>query len=74
MTNNLSLQIADSLARLKHPNGGFLDGLTLHSPHFQSGPTKIVGPVYTVKFVPKADIIAPKLSGHYVNWPTPPNI
>lgn len=67
IANHLFLQIADGLTRLKHLNGGFLEGLTLYSPHFQSGSTKIVGPAYTVKFVPKSDIVAPILSGHYVS-------
>jgi regulator of RNase E activity RraA len=39
--------------------------LTMWSPERQSGPTKIVGPAYTVKYVPVADA-APKLESHYV--------
>lgn len=61
-------QIADGLSRLKHRHGGFLECLTMYSPHFQSGPTKIAGPVFTVKFAPKNDVVAPKVSGHYVCW------
>lgn len=60
-------QIADSLIRLKHADGGFLGtGLTMYSPQFQAGSTKIVGPVYTVKLVSKDDVTSPRLSGHYV--------
>jgi hypothetical protein len=39
--------------------------LTMWSPERQTGPTKIVGPAYTVKYVPVADA-APKLESHYV--------
>jgi regulator of RNase E activity RraA len=35
------------------------------SPERQSGPTKIVGPAYTVKYVPVADAVL-KLESHYV--------
>jgi hypothetical protein len=38
----------------------------MYSPTFQSGPTRIIGPVWTVKFVPKSDVEAPKIKGHYV--------
>lgn len=58
--------MADGLSKIKYPNGGFLEGLTLYSPEFQSGETKIVGRAFTVKFVPKTDEVAPKLSGNYV--------
>ncbi|KAF2014988.1 RraA-like protein [Aaosphaeria arxii CBS 175.79] len=62
-----SCDVADSLSKLKHPAGGFLEGLTMYSPVFQAGPTKIVGQAFTVKFVPKADESAPKLKGNYVD-------
>lgn len=60
-------QVADGLSKLKHPHGGFLDGLTMYSPVFQSGPTKIVGEAFTVKFVPKSDTESPKVQGNYVS-------
>ncbi|OJJ08157.1 hypothetical protein ASPVEDRAFT_155873 [Aspergillus versicolor CBS 583.65] len=59
--------VADGLSKLKYPNGGFLEGLTIYSPEFQSGETKIVGQAFTVKFVPKTDEAAPKLSGNYID-------
>jgi hypothetical protein len=60
-----SCDISDALCALKYRNGGFLSGLTMWSPERQTGPTKIVGPAYTVKYVPVADA-APKLESHYV--------
>ncbi|KAL3495800.1 ribonuclease E inhibitor RraA/Dimethylmenaquinone methyltransferase [Aspergillus germanicus] len=59
--------VADGLSKLKYPNGGFLEGLTLYSPEFQTGDTKIVGQAFTVKFVPKSDEAAPKLEGNYID-------
>jgi hypothetical protein len=38
----------------------------MYSPALQSGPTRIIGPVWTVKFVSKSDLEAPKIKGHYV--------
>jgi regulator of RNase E activity RraA len=60
-------KVADGLSKLNHPAGGFLEGLTMYSPAFQAGPTKIIGRVFTVKFVPKADKDAKKMNGNYVN-------
>ncbi|KAJ5541367.1 ribonuclease E inhibitor RraA/Dimethylmenaquinone methyltransferase [Penicillium frequentans] len=40
--------IGDALVKLKHPNGGFLDGLKMYSP---GGGTSIYGPAITVKMV-----------------------
>jgi hypothetical protein len=51
---------------LKHPHGGFLSDLVMYSPEHQSGPTKIVGRAFTVKFVRNEDADAPKPEGHYV--------
>ncbi|CAG7971907.1 unnamed protein product [Penicillium salamii] len=59
--------VADGLSKLKHPNGGFLEGLTMYSPEFQAGETKIVGQAFTVKFVPKSDDVSPKLQGNYID-------
>jgi len=50
---------------LKFRNGGFLSGLTMWSPQRQDGPTKIIGPAYTVKYVP-VDDPEPKYPTHYV--------
>lgn len=60
------IQFSDGLSKLGHAHGGFLEGLVMYSPEFQAGKTKIVGPVFTVKFAPKADVMAPKLKGNYV--------
>lgn len=38
----------------------------MHSPEYQAGQTKIIGPVFTVKFAPMEDSTAPKLRGNYV--------
>ncbi|KAJ5584523.1 uncharacterized protein N7459_004323 [Penicillium hispanicum] len=43
-----NLQIGDALVKLKHPYGGFLDGLQMYSP---GGGTSIYGPAITVKMV-----------------------
>lgn len=59
--------VSDALLKLKHPHGGFLTDLILWSPDRQSGDTKIIGPAYTVKYVPVADTESPKLAGHYVS-------
>ncbi|KAK8104087.1 RraA-like protein [Apiospora kogelbergensis] len=58
--------VSDALCKLKYRNGGFLPGLTMWSPHRQDGHTKIVGPAYTVKYVPLDDP-APKLPTHYID-------
>ncbi|KAI9927130.1 hypothetical protein MW887_003513 [Aspergillus wentii] len=57
--------VADGLSKFNYPHGGFLEGLTMYSPQFQAGETKIIGQAYTVKFVPKSDETAPKLSTNY---------
>ncbi|KAH6951263.1 ribonuclease E inhibitor RraA/Dimethylmenaquinone methyltransferase [Ilyonectria sp. MPI-CAGE-AT-0026] len=62
-----SCDFSDGLSKLGHAHGGFLEGLVMYSPEFQAGKTKIVGPVFTVKFAPKADATAPKLKGNYVD-------
>ncbi|KAL7621260.1 hypothetical protein AAE478_008577 [Parahypoxylon ruwenzoriense] len=56
--------VSDALCKLKYRNGGFLSGLTMWSPQRQDGPTKIVGPAYTVKYVPLDDP-SPKHPTHY---------
>lgn len=61
-----SCDVSDGLCKLNHANGGFLSGLTMWSPKRQEGDTKIVGPAYTVKYVPLDDP-APKLPTHYVS-------
>ncbi|KAJ5232407.1 hypothetical protein N7468_005363 [Penicillium chermesinum] len=61
------MQVADGLSKLNYPNGGFLEGLTMYSPEFQAGETKLVGQAFTVKFVPKSDQDAPKLQGNYID-------
>lgn len=68
---NTPPQIADGLSALKHPHGGFLDGLTMYSPALQSGATKIAGPAFTVRFVPKADTESPSIQGNYVSREPP---
>lgn len=64
--------MSDALVKLKFPNGGFLAGLTMFSPDRQAGPTKIVGPAYTVRYVLNDDP-APKRPTHYVLLLMPPH-
>lgn len=42
-------------------------GPTMWSPQRQEGDTKIVGPAYTVKYVPRSDTTSPKQAFHYVS-------
>ncbi|KAI0007051.1 ribonuclease E inhibitor RraA/Dimethylmenaquinone methyltransferase [Xylariaceae sp. FL0662B] len=58
--------VSDALCKLEYRNGGFLSGLTMWSPQRQDGPTKIVGPAYTVKYVPLDDT-SPKHPTHYID-------
>ncbi|KAK1778292.1 ribonuclease E inhibitor RraA/Dimethylmenaquinone methyltransferase [Copromyces sp. CBS 386.78] len=58
--------VSDALVKLKHRNGGFLSGLTMWSPHRQEGATKIVGPAYTVQYVPLSDP-RPQYPTHYID-------
>ncbi|KAK7757672.1 hypothetical protein SLS62_000049 [Diatrype stigma] len=58
--------VSDALCKLKQPHGGFLSGLTMWSPERQAGPAKIVGPAYTVKYVP-LDHPSPKHPTHYID-------
>ncbi|KAK2780567.1 ribonuclease e inhibitor rraa dimethylmenaquinone methyltransferase [Colletotrichum kahawae] len=64
-----SCDVADALIKLDVPGGGFLPGLTLWSPHRQSGQTRIVGPAFTVKYSSTSDGNAtPKGgTGHFVD-------
>ncbi|KAJ0268961.1 hypothetical protein COL940_012884 [Colletotrichum noveboracense] len=62
-----SCDISDGLSKLGRADGGFLEGLVLYSPEYQAGKTKIVGPVFTVKFAPKSDSSAPKVKGNYID-------
>ncbi|KAI0862954.1 RraA-like protein [Xylaria cubensis] len=64
--NYTTCDVSDALCKLKYRNGGFLSGLTMWSPQRQDGPTKIVGPAYTVKYVPLNDP-APKHPTHYID-------
>ncbi|PCG98920.1 Ribonuclease E inhibitor RraA/Dimethylmenaquinone methyltransferase [Penicillium occitanis (nom. inval.)] len=58
--------VSDALCSLGFPHGGFLPGLKLWSPEPQQGSTKIIGPAYTVKYVP-VDDPAPKHASHYID-------
>ena len=59
--------VSDALLKLNHPHGGFLSNITLWSPERQAGSTKTIGPAYTVRYVLKTDVDAPKFDGHYVS-------
>ncbi|KAF3384055.1 4-hydroxy-4-methyl-2-oxoglutarate aldolase [Talaromyces pinophilus] len=58
--------VSDALCSLGFSHGGFLPGLKLWSPEPQQGSTKIIGPAYTVKYVP-VDDPAPKHASHYID-------
>ncbi|KAK5655395.1 hypothetical protein OQA88_5665 [Cercophora sp. LCS_1] len=58
--------VSDALCKLKFRNGGFLSGLTMWSPQRQDGVTKIIGPAYTVQYVPLSDP-NPKHATHYID-------
>ncbi|KAK4462171.1 RraA-like protein [Cladorrhinum samala] len=58
--------VSDALIKLKFRNGGFLSGLTMWSPQRQDGPTKIVGPAYTVEYA-SLDDPRPKYPTHYID-------
>ncbi|KAK1062959.1 hypothetical protein LTR74_009906 [Friedmanniomyces endolithicus] len=62
-----SCDVADALSKLKVPHGGFLAGLTMWSPKRQDGPTKVVGPAYTVRYVRKNYENEPQPGGHYID-------
>ncbi|TDZ14252.1 4-hydroxy-4-methyl-2-oxoglutarate aldolase [Colletotrichum orbiculare MAFF 240422] len=59
-----SCDIGDALVKLKHPYGGFLDGIRMFSP---GAGTRIFGPAVTVQMVEVSDTSAPKLDGHFVD-------
>ncbi|KAI5476042.1 MFS general substrate transporter [Pseudohyphozyma bogoriensis] len=60
--------VADALTRLKHPYGGFIEGLVLRSPDFQAGSTRIMGPAYTVLFEKNEEKgRKPQVPGHYID-------
>ncbi|RFU29409.1 hypothetical protein B7463_g6923, partial [Scytalidium lignicola] len=58
--------ISDALLALKYPNGGFLADIILWSPQRQDGTTRIVGPAYTVQYVPKGSQTLTN-QGHYID-------
>ncbi|RIA97722.1 ribonuclease E inhibitor RraA/Dimethylmenaquinone methyltransferase [Glomus cerebriforme] len=67
LKNFTACDVADALLRLNHPLGGYLPNIVMFSPEYQSGDTKLVGPVYTVKIVPKSDTTSPKLATSYAD-------
>ncbi|KAF6220415.1 hypothetical protein HO133_002847 [Letharia lupina] len=69
-----SCDVADALLKLNHPHGGFLADLTMWSPKRQDGPTKMIGPAYTVKYVRKDHGTAPTHQGHYIDTIPPHSI
>jgi len=63
-----SCDISDALLKLKHPQGGFLPGLSSWSPQRQEGLAKLVGPAYTVKFAKHEQTDALVLENHNVSY------
>ncbi|CAG8439189.1 6538_t:CDS:2 [Diversispora eburnea] len=60
-----SCDVADALLKLNHPHGGYLPDIIMFSPEQQAGPTKLVGPVFTV--VPISDTTSPKPAQHFAD-------
>ncbi|KAH7146517.1 ribonuclease E inhibitor RraA/Dimethylmenaquinone methyltransferase [Dactylonectria macrodidyma] len=59
-----SCDIGDALVKLKHPFGGFLDGIRMFSPGAE---TRVMGHAVTVQMVEMSDTSAPKLENHFVD-------
>ncbi|KAH7010043.1 ribonuclease E inhibitor RraA/Dimethylmenaquinone methyltransferase [Ilyonectria destructans] len=59
-----SCDIGDALVKLKHPFGGFLDGIRMFSP---SAETRVMGHAVTVQMVEMSDTSSPKLEKHFVD-------
>lgn len=66
LRNYSTCDVSDALCKLNVRNGGFLSGITMWSPQRQDGVTRVVGPAYTVKYVPLDDP-APKYPTHYID-------
>ncbi|CAG8481513.1 10656_t:CDS:2 [Acaulospora morrowiae] len=62
-----SCDAADALLKLTYPHGGYLPDIIMFSPEQQAGPSKLVGPVFTVKVVPIDDTTSPKPSQHFAD-------
>ncbi|KAK7418042.1 hypothetical protein QQX98_004181 [Neonectria punicea] len=58
------MSIGDALVKLKHPFGGFLDGIRMFSPGSQ---TRVMGHAVTMQMVELSDTSAPKLDQHFVD-------
>ncbi|OTA89681.1 hypothetical protein M434DRAFT_398397 [Hypoxylon sp. CO27-5] len=63
-----SCDIGDALVRLKHPFGGFLDGITMWSPERRAGPVRMLGPAITVKMVEMSNSSAPSPPRHFADF------
>ncbi|KAM0802050.1 ribonuclease E inhibitor RraA/Dimethylmenaquinone methyltransferase [Usnea florida] len=74
LQNYSSCDVADALLKLNHPLGGFIPDITMWSPTRQDGPTKIIGPAYTVEYVPKTDTDAPTQKDHFIDHLPPHSI
>lgn len=58
--------------KLKHPQGGFLDGLRMRSPLPGTAPApRIMGPALTVKMVRADDDDAPRPPRHFADYNRP---
>ncbi|KAJ4311045.1 hypothetical protein N0V84_010659 [Fusarium piperis] len=69
-----SCDIGDALVKLKHPYGGFLDGIHMWSPSHRSGPHRTIGQAITVKMVTMNDTDAPKPERHFADCDEPGKI
>ncbi|KAK9465668.1 ribonuclease E inhibitor RraA/Dimethylmenaquinone methyltransferase [Lipomyces arxii] len=60
--------IGDALIKLKYPYGGYLDGISMFSPEYMGGPSKIFGEAITIKMVDANDKQSQSLSKHFCDY------
>ncbi|KAM5341195.1 hypothetical protein ACJ41O_015304 [Fusarium nematophilum] len=69
-----SCDIGDALVKLKHPYGGFLDGIQMWSPAHRAGPGRAIGQAVTVKMVSMSDTSTPRPERHFADCNEPGKI
>ncbi|CAG8468906.1 1603_t:CDS:2 [Funneliformis mosseae] len=67
LNNFAACDVADALLQLNQPLGGYLPDIVMFSPEYQAGDTKLIGPAYTIKLVPKSDTTSPIIVGSYAD-------
>ncbi|KAG9302704.1 hypothetical protein G9A89_005178 [Geosiphon pyriformis] len=66
LSNFSTCDIADALLEIGHPHGGFLPDIVMFAPEFHAGPSRCVGPAFTVKVVHISEPV-PKLEKHFAD-------